>query len=360
VPPIETPQDDVGDVQPDDNDLNTPSSQRSRGRRPLSADNEDGDFRTPDWLFNLLNGEFRFTLDAAASPDNAKVALYFTREENGLTQKWTGHTVWLNCPYNRDGILAWVAKAYQESQRGTTVVCLLPAHTHAHWYHKYCQAHAEIRFIEGWVTFRGVRRHTTQVCMVAIFRPGQEKGFAGPPITRPVQGRCPSGGVNPFPDAALQSLPNGTEREAAENDTSKDCRTSGPLEEAVVTTVEEPLDKVRYYGDEPELEQAIVAVVANLPETVREHVVNDCLFISVGRRCPGRVVSHMDCHVTPETIKRRWLILLEEQTPAEQVESVIACGIAHAWRGDDYISPDCPKDCATKAAELTKEWGFTG
>ena len=57
-------------------------------------------WETPQDFFNKLNEEFRFTLDAAASDDNAKCANYFTKEQDGLVQSW-GHTVWLNPPYGR-------------------------------------------------------------------------------------------------------------------------------------------------------------------------------------------------------------------------------------------------------------------
>ena len=35
---------------------------------------------TPQDFFDKLNDEFHFTLDAAASPDNAKCPVYFTEE----------------------------------------------------------------------------------------------------------------------------------------------------------------------------------------------------------------------------------------------------------------------------------------
>lgn len=39
---------------------------------------------TPQDFFDKLNDEFHFTLDAAASPDNAKCANYFTEDKMGL------------------------------------------------------------------------------------------------------------------------------------------------------------------------------------------------------------------------------------------------------------------------------------
>ena len=56
--------------------------QNTRGKRNCpTGDNPNDDWATPVWLFNLLDGEFHFTLDAAAAGHNAKVKHYFTRTE---------------------------------------------------------------------------------------------------------------------------------------------------------------------------------------------------------------------------------------------------------------------------------------
>lgn len=48
------------------------------------------EWETPPSFFAALDAEFNFTLDAAATPSNAKCAKFFTLNENGLTQKWGG------------------------------------------------------------------------------------------------------------------------------------------------------------------------------------------------------------------------------------------------------------------------------
>lgn len=62
---------------------------------------EREDWTTPQNLFDELNAEFHFTLDAAASPDNAKCERFFTAEQNALRQNWGGETVFCNPPYCR-------------------------------------------------------------------------------------------------------------------------------------------------------------------------------------------------------------------------------------------------------------------
>ena len=64
---------------------------------------------TPQWLFDQLNEEFHFTLDVCADSQNAKCGHYFTREQDGLSQKWEGR-VWCNPPYGRT-VGNWVKKA---------------------------------------------------------------------------------------------------------------------------------------------------------------------------------------------------------------------------------------------------------
>lgn len=82
---------------------------------------------TPDDFFASVNAEHGFTLDAAANRENAKVAQFFDRASDGLSQPWAPHVVWCNPPFSNIG--AWVAKAIAETRHGgcPKVVMLLPA-----------------------------------------------------------------------------------------------------------------------------------------------------------------------------------------------------------------------------------------
>ena len=125
---------------------------------------------TPQDFFDKLNDEFHFTLDAAASPNNAKCANYFTEEQDGLVQSWGGHTVWCNPPYCRKTGL-WVKKAYEEHQRtGCTVVMLLPSRTDVRWFHDYILGKAEIRFIKGRLKFGENKNSAPFPSIVVIYR----------------------------------------------------------------------------------------------------------------------------------------------------------------------------------------------
>lgn len=111
------------------------------------------DWETPTALFDQLDAEFHFTLDAAASHDNHKCSRYFTVEDDGLTQSWAGETVFCNPPYGRE-LARWVEKAWREAQApGTTVVLLIPARTDTRWFHSYIHRRAEVRFLKGRIKF---------------------------------------------------------------------------------------------------------------------------------------------------------------------------------------------------------------
>ena len=111
------------------------------------------EWETPQDLFDILDRQFHFTLDVAATASNAKCANYFTPEMDGLAQDWGDNICWLNPPYG-SAIGKWVAKAHSESLKRATVVCLIPARTDTRYFWNYC-TQGSIRFIRGRLTFSG-------------------------------------------------------------------------------------------------------------------------------------------------------------------------------------------------------------
>jgi phage N-6-adenine-methyltransferase len=86
-------------------------------------------WETPQKLFDELNKEFNFTIDAAADAENHKCERYYTREESGLEKSWKGERVFLNPPYGRE-LPKWVKKAADEAKdKSTIIVMLIPART---------------------------------------------------------------------------------------------------------------------------------------------------------------------------------------------------------------------------------------
>lgn len=129
---------------------------------------------TPQAFFDRMNAEFNFEVDVCALPENAKCSRYFTPEQDGLEQPWSG-ICWMNPPYGRE-IGKWVQKAYESAQSGATVVCLLPARTDTHWWHSWVNQASEVRFIRGRLKFGESRNSAPFPSAVAVFRPPFEAG----------------------------------------------------------------------------------------------------------------------------------------------------------------------------------------
>lgn len=126
-------------------------------------------WETPQEFFNALDEEFHFTLDACAVPENKKCEKFYSPDQNGLKQPWTG-TVWCNPPYGRQ-IGMWIKKGLESSKCGATVVMLLPARTDTAWFHNYIYAKAEIRFIRGRLKFGGSKWSAPFPSMICVFKP---------------------------------------------------------------------------------------------------------------------------------------------------------------------------------------------
>lgn len=93
------------------------------------AENRTDVWATPQDFFDKLNAVFNFNLDVCALSENAKCERFFSPEQNGLKQEWTG-TCWMNPPYGR-----------------------------------------EIHFIRGRLKFGGSKSNAPFGCCVVVFRP---------------------------------------------------------------------------------------------------------------------------------------------------------------------------------------------
>ena len=120
---------------------------------------------TPQDFFdqqNALHGPF--DVDVCADATNAKCAVYFDKDADGLKQTWTGKC-WMNPPYGRD-IGKWMKKAYES---GATVVCLVPSRTDTKWWHDYAMK-GEITFIKGRLKFGSALNSAPFPSAVVVFR----------------------------------------------------------------------------------------------------------------------------------------------------------------------------------------------
>lgn len=143
------------------------------------------EWKTPAAVFNALDDEFHFDLDAAATADNALCPNYRGPDHptpegrNGLVFKWALST-FVNPPYSK--CRAFVAKACEEARAGHTVVMLIPSRTDTRMWHESiwdAEKHqprpgVEVRFIKGRLKFGGTGRPENSApfpSVVVIFRP---------------------------------------------------------------------------------------------------------------------------------------------------------------------------------------------
>ena len=123
---------------------------------------------TPQDTFDALNAEFGpFDVDVCAVAGNAKCARFYTPETDGLAQDWAPSRCWMNPPYGRT-IARWMCKAWEESLRGATVVCLVPARTDTAWWHDYAMK-GQIRFLRGRLKFGNAKHSAPFPSAVVVF-----------------------------------------------------------------------------------------------------------------------------------------------------------------------------------------------
>ena len=132
------------------------------------------EYSTPIEIVEPLVKEFNLKLDVCASKENHKCERYYNKEEDSLNREWSMKgNCWMNPPWSRE-LKKWVIKAYEESQKGSTIVCLLPVRTNTLWWHKYIiDTGAEVRFLKGEIKFNGMERGLWMPCAIVIFRPSE-------------------------------------------------------------------------------------------------------------------------------------------------------------------------------------------
>lgn len=124
---------------------------------------------TPQWLFDILDWEFHFLLDACASKINFKKPHYHNAEQNGLVRHWAERN-WCNPPYSNQ--LPWVQKAiYERNMFSGTSVLLMKYDPSTKHGGLAAEEADEIRIIEHRLTFEGATNCANFPSAIAVFRP---------------------------------------------------------------------------------------------------------------------------------------------------------------------------------------------
>jgi phage N-6-adenine-methyltransferase len=145
---------------------------------------KSGEYVTPQWLFDALNQEFGFTVDAAATESNRKCDKYFTQLDDGLLKSWVDEIVWCNPPYGRKEIGRWLEKGYYSSKAGATCVFLVPARLDSGWWHDWCMK-GEIRIFRRRLRFDNANNWAPFASAVIVFRPYQHALISKPEYAPP-------------------------------------------------------------------------------------------------------------------------------------------------------------------------------
>lgn len=153
-----------------------------RGANPAVDDRAT----TPE-VFDPLHARFTFTIDAAASPRNAKLGRFWTVAEDGLRQSWADERVWCNPPYS--SIAPWVEKAWDEPECPLSVLLLPANRTEQAWWQEMIEPYRDrlgsplrTEFLGGRLRFIAHDKDRVEPnerppfgCVLLIFARGEEK-----------------------------------------------------------------------------------------------------------------------------------------------------------------------------------------
>ena len=115
-------------------------------RAPVTSQSDE--WETPQWLFDALNAEFGFTLDGAATKENAKCK-EFNSKDNRIGYGWATNRVFCNPPYSDIGWFVDVAML----DEGLAVL-LLPVRTDNDWFRGLIESpRVSIRFFRKRIAF---------------------------------------------------------------------------------------------------------------------------------------------------------------------------------------------------------------
>lgn len=124
----------------------------------MATEQSHSEWWTPRDLIAVLDREFQFDLDAAATVENTICERFISPEQDALVTPWMGRNIWVNPPYGKgyDASLlkAFIKRGYEQHlEQKNTVVMLLPAYTDPRYWRDYCMRAHEIRFLTGRLAF---------------------------------------------------------------------------------------------------------------------------------------------------------------------------------------------------------------
>ena len=128
---------------------------------------------TPQKLFDKLDKQFNFVLDAAASYENHKVSFYYTKESNSLDKEWTlDGWIWCNPPYSRNLIIKFADKFLIEAKKGARIVALVRLDPGANWFKTLMNSgYTDVYFLDKRLKFEGAASSYPFPCCLLVISP---------------------------------------------------------------------------------------------------------------------------------------------------------------------------------------------
>lgn len=135
------------------------------------------DYGTPQDLLEAIYATFwfdAFTVDLAASEENAICSAYYDKAIDSLTIPWgdalrkPGSWGWLNPPYGQ--IPRWIKKTHHEAElSGAHIMVLVPASTGSNWWRDHVHNHARVMLLNGRVVFKGHTSPYPKDCALLMY-----------------------------------------------------------------------------------------------------------------------------------------------------------------------------------------------
>ena len=117
---------------------------------------------TPEYIIQLARktmGEIDVDPASCEIANNSlvKATKYFDKQANGLIQEWNGR-IWLNPPYERKLIDAFVDKLLEEYRRGRTTQAIVLTHnaSETRWYGRLLEEATAICIVSGRIRFYAI------------------------------------------------------------------------------------------------------------------------------------------------------------------------------------------------------------
>lgn len=118
------------------------------------------DRTTPLSFFQPLNAKHRFTLDGAATPENALLER-FSSEANPVS--WKGERVFCNPPWSN-------IPPFLEFAPLAELACfLVPARVNARWFHRALDLGGKPEYFKPKLKFDGLKDNSPTDCLLLIF-----------------------------------------------------------------------------------------------------------------------------------------------------------------------------------------------